>query len=387
MSRLRQLRSQKGNEPVCAWIRSLEEDRFLLTIRPLVENCSRSEKSDRIRDLVVEYAARGAQLLNDRCNKRVHRGTGSPIAGEPTFIYCLRHPTTKEVRYVGKTIDLKIREKSHRQLGKTRCDNWKRSLVKDGLWPELEVLETVPVGANWTDRERYWIAYFKAQGAELTNLTDGGEGTHGRVVTEAYREKMRKAFVGRPIPPEQRAQISKSLTGLKQSPDTIAKRFATYSKNRVAKGLPPIGQNHDREVAMRREERKAKGVLVQGSEEHRRHQAEKQRAYYASLTDAQKEALAAQRRGKPSPSKGKKFRPMTPEERRAQSARLKAYIASLTPEQRSARLAPARQAQPAAWRALMASKTKEERRAMMAAADAANPMKKKANQASKWQRA
>ena len=334
--RLSQLRSQKGNEPICVWIRSLEEDRFLLTIRSLIENCPRSEKVERIRDLVIEYTKAGAKLLNDRCNKRVHRGTGSPIAAEPTFIYCLRHPVTREVRYIGKTVDLKIRKKSHHQLGKTRCDNWKRSLLAEGLWPDTEVLETVPIGANWVEREQHWIAHFKAQGASLTNLTAGGEGTHGRVITDAYREKLRKAFTGRPIPQEQREQISKALTGLKQSPETIAKRFSTYSEHRVAKGLPAIGQNHDREVAMRREERKAKGIMVHGSEDYRRNAAEKTRAYFASLTDEQREARGMKRRGQPSANKGKKFGPQSPERRAAQSVRLKAYIASLTPN--SARL-------------------------------------------------
>ena len=384
--RLTQLRSQHGNEPICKWIASLEEDRVLLTIRPLVENCPRTEKVERIRDLVIEYTNNGAQLLNDRCSKRVHRGTGSPIAAEPTFIYCLRHPETREVRYVGKTVDLKIRKKSHHQLGKTRCDNWKRSLLAEGLWPETEVLETVPVGANWPERESYWISHFKSQGANLTNLTDGGEGTHGRVITDAYREKLRKAFTGRPIPQEQRERISKSLTGKVQSKETSQKRLATINERRVAAGLEPhVTWNSYEEYRAagraaynitRTRQRRERGRWVKGSEEFCLHAAEKQRAYFASLSDEQKESISAQRRGKPGPNKGKKFGPLSPEHRARLSAIHKQRLASLTPEQKEARMAAARQAQPAAWRAIMASKTKDERRAMMAAADAANPMKR-----------
>jgi hypothetical protein len=384
VSRLIQLRSQKGNEPICVWIRSLGEDRFLLTIRPLIENCPRSEKVERVRNLVIKYATAGAQLLNDRCNKRVHRGTGSPIAAEPTFIYCLRHPIAKEVRYVGKTVDIKAREKSHRQLGKTRCDNWKRSLLKDGLWPEMEVLETVPVGANWPERESHWIAHFKEQGANLTNLTDGGEGTHGRVITDAYREKLRKAFTGRHIPQEQREQISKSLTGLKQSEETVEKRLATWAKRREESGKPPLQRYKTPEDyrkskhpvwynVVRAQKRRENGQMVMGSEEWKRNAAKKQRAWYASLSDEQKEANAAKHRGKPT-NTGKKFGPQSPERRAAQSVRLKAYIASLTPEQREARMAPARRAQPAAWKEICAAKTKDERRAMLAAANAVNPI-------------
>ena len=292
VSRLCQLRSQKGNEPICVWVRSLEEDRFLLTIRPLVENCLRAEKVERIRSLVVEYTTAGAQLLNNRCNKRVYRGTGSPIAAQPTFIYCLRHPLTKEVRYVGKTVDLKIRAKSHHQLGRTRCDNWKRSLLAEGLWPETEVLETVPVGANWAERENYWISHFKAQGANLTNLTAGGEGTHGRIITDAYREKLRKAFIGRPIPQEQREQISKTLTGKVQSSETVAKRLATINARRIAAGLEPHTRWNSWEEyraagkkiynEYRQRKRHENGVTVRGSDEHRQKIAEIVRAQHAA---------------------------------------------------------------------------------------------------------
>jgi hypothetical protein len=113
--------------------------------------------------------------------------------------------------------------------------------------------------------------------------------------------------------------------------------------------------------------------MVRGSEEWKRNAAKKQRAWYASLSDEQKEANAAKHRGKPT-NTGKKFGPQSPERRAAQSVRLKAYIASLTPEQREARMAPARRAQPAAWKEICAAKTKDERRAMLAAANAVNPI-------------
>jgi hypothetical protein len=247
-------------------------------------------------------------------------------------------------------------------------------------------LETVSVGANWCDRERHWIAHFKSQGADLTNLTAGGEGTHGRVITDEYREKLRKAFTGRPIPQEQREQISKSLTGLKQSKNTVEKRLAAWTKRREDVGLPPLQRFESREEyraagkksynTYRQKKRHENGVTIRGSEEHRQKQAEKQRAYSASLSEEQRQAIFGKHKGEPGSNKGKKFGPMSPERRAQQSAKLKAYIASLTPEQKEARMAPARKAQPAAWRAIMASKTKDERRAMMAAADAANPMKR-----------
>jgi hypothetical protein len=345
--RLTQMRAQKGRDPVLVWIQSLGDRRFDLAIRALRENCPRADSRELVRAFAIQLIGEGNNLLNGNCRKRVNRGTGSPIASELTYIYVLKHPVTHEIRYVGKTIDLKIRKKSHRELGKTRCDNWKRSLLADGFWPDMEVVENVPSGENWAKREQFWIKHYRDLGCNLTNLTEGGEGTEGRVITDAYREKMRKKFLGRPIPQEQREQISKSLTGLKQSPETVAKRIATWSERRLAKGLPVLGKNHEREIMMRREERRKNGIMVHGSEEYRKNAAEKQRAYYASLSPEQKEAMAAVRRGKPGANKGKKFGPMSPERRKHQSQKLKAYLSKLTPEQRNARMASARSAKKA----------------------------------------
>ena len=52
---------------------------------------------------------------------------------------------------------------------------WLRSLLNRGLWPTIETLET-GVGVGFEDAERKWIAYFRQQGNDLTNATDGDEG-------------------------------------------------------------------------------------------------------------------------------------------------------------------------------------------------------------------
>ena len=66
------------------------------------------------------------------------------------------------------------------------------------------------------------------------NITAGGEGyagffgkdnhMYGKKKPAAFGEYMSKLFTGRPIPPEQRAKISASLTGKKHSAETIEKR-------------------------------------------------------------------------------------------------------------------------------------------------------------------
>jgi len=165
------------------------------------------------------------------------------------FIYVLKHPVTQQVQYVGKTNNPRIRQKGHRNLrGTTRCDRWKRELKARGFEPVLEIIEECLPGTNWEERERYWIQYYKNAGCNLMNISSGGcSPPIPNHISENTRKFLRERFLGRPIPPEQRAQISKSLTGKKQSPETVAKRKATINANRIAKGLKPWEFGRDKE--------------------------------------------------------------------------------------------------------------------------------------------
>ena len=302
-----------------------------------------------------------------------------------TFIYALMDPRDGAVKYIGKTINLKSRMQSHQNgIGKFRLGAWLSGLKRKGLYCRYVVLEEYE-GEGWELRERYWIGYYRDLGADICNLSNGGEGQVGRKLSAESCQKLRDAFKGRPIPQEMRECISKSLTGKVQSPETVAKRLATINERRAEAGLElhkSWASYEDYRAAghiayniTRARQRRERGQLVKGSEEWKRNAAEQIRAYHASLTDEQKKARNARLCGRTSPNKGKKLGPLSPEHRAKLSAIHKQRLASLTPEQREARMAPARKAQPAAWRALIDSKTKEERRALMAAADAANPMK------------
>ena len=270
-------------------------------------------------------------------------------------IYALIDPRTKLPFYVGKTNDPKVRLKGHRSgRGTTRSAVFIREIRAEGYRPDMEILELCDE-KDWQDREAFWVEFyqFRFGVAQVLNVNEGGIQC-GRFINHspATRERLRQMFKGRPIPQEQREQISKSLTGLKQSEETVEKRLATWTKRREEAGKPPLQRFETWEEyraagkkaynISRQKKRHENGVTVVGSEEHRQKQAEKQRAWYASLSEEQKEAFAASHRGKPSPTKGVKFGPQSPERRQQQSENLKAYIASLTPEQRSARTAAAR---------------------------------------------
>lgn len=91
------------------------------------------------------------------------------------YIYILKEPLTGDVRYVGKTTNLKARLYNHIKTanrGKTHCKSWIKSLLKQNLLPVLEVIECV---SNGSKREQYWIGYYTKLGNKLCNHTIGGE--------------------------------------------------------------------------------------------------------------------------------------------------------------------------------------------------------------------
>ena len=94
------------------------------------------------------------------------------------YIYTLEHPITKEIRYVGKTKNPKMRfhnhcnklhnEKSHKR-------NWINKLKKEGLKPKMKILDEV-LESEWKFWERFWINQLKQWNFNLVNHTSGGDG-------------------------------------------------------------------------------------------------------------------------------------------------------------------------------------------------------------------
>lgn len=96
------------------------------------------------------------------------------------------------------------------------------------------MLETDIETSSWEERERYWINYYRSNGANLTNRTDGGYGLVG--AAQATRDKLsaiRKADWGSPETrqkllkvihsTERSRKISAALTGRKKSAEHVAK--------------------------------------------------------------------------------------------------------------------------------------------------------------------
>lgn len=105
--------------------------------------------------------------------------------------------------------------KHHRS--KTRCACWVYSVLQRGLEPicfQIEACEE-----NWEESEKFWISYFRFLGADLMNLTDGGDGSAGYRHPLEIRQKIAALAKAR-VTPELRAQISKSGRAAWQNPET-----------------------------------------------------------------------------------------------------------------------------------------------------------------------
>ncbi len=121
------------------------------------------------------------------------------------YIYALIDPRDNQIKYVGKTKNTKRRLYEHLCEIKSKRNNkkvnWLKCLNKLDLLPELFILDEVRE-QEWQFWEQYWISQCKNWGFKLKSQSKGGEGPADFIAWK----------------------ISKSLTGHKQSNETIQKR-------------------------------------------------------------------------------------------------------------------------------------------------------------------
>lgn len=97
--------------------------------------------------------------------------------GDPRFlIYGLIDPRSRLIRYVGVSSSGLTRPRQHRSPScpDSYCRSWVKTLQKIGLDYEITILESVPTQVALSDAEQWWIAFGRACGWPLTNLTNGG---------------------------------------------------------------------------------------------------------------------------------------------------------------------------------------------------------------------
>lgn len=106
------------------------------------------------------------------------------------IVYGLCDPETKELRYIGFTVDtltkrlnrhMNSKEKNHRT-------NWLNSIVRGGKKPEIFKIAETDL-ENYQEDEIFYIEYFKSIGCNLVNATKGGEGWLGMKHRDKAKDK------------------------------------------------------------------------------------------------------------------------------------------------------------------------------------------------------
>lgn len=77
---------------------------------------------------------------------------------------------------------------------------------------------------NVLEREQYWIKKLNVRSPNGYNLTDGGDGSLGRILSEETKRKIGKKSKGRIPSKETRLKMSKAQKGKKLSKESIRKR-------------------------------------------------------------------------------------------------------------------------------------------------------------------
>jgi hypothetical protein len=172
-------------------------------------------------------------------------------------IYGLLDPRTGELRYVGRTRQALQRRLLHHLQSKdqTHRTAWIQSLVRDGVRPEIILIEEVPVLES-PAAERRWIANYRSAGARLVNCTDGGEGCllgnrttfrPGRIVPKTVREKISRTTRGRPpnhvLTDASRAKMSAVKIGKKRgpTPDHVRRK---QRESQLGQKRGPLSDDH-----------------------------------------------------------------------------------------------------------------------------------------------
>jgi len=118
------------------------------------------------------------------------------------LIYGLVDPRNGNLRYIGKSCQGLNRAREHcfpsyLDVDYSYCGNWIRKLQKLGLKYTWVIIQEFSDADILSQAEIYWIAYFRAMGCRLTNMTIGGEGTLGYKLSQAAKAKISLALKGK----------------------------------------------------------------------------------------------------------------------------------------------------------------------------------------------
>lgn len=116
------------------------------------------------------------------------------------YTYLHRRASDGQPFYVGKGMG------SRAWSAQNRNQHWTRTRAKHGV--TVEVLAHWPTEAEAFEHEKFLIWCFRDMGCKLVNQTGGGEGSSGRVVSDATKQKISDAVAPKLRSPKARAAAS-----------------------------------------------------------------------------------------------------------------------------------------------------------------------------------
>ena len=139
------------------------------------------------------------------------------------------------IRYVGKSDHPLVRLKEHlcnalHNGMKTPVHHWIRKLDKAGIAPQMLVLRRVPM-KYWQKEERSMIAAKRADGHDLLNATDGGEGFNSEEAKRMHADtEFRKKHLAAVNRPEVKAAMSAAGKRRYKDPAERAKKSVAQKR-------------------------------------------------------------------------------------------------------------------------------------------------------------
>jgi hypothetical protein len=155
-----------------------------------------------------------------------------------TTLYALVDPRTGLVRYIGKTskapeerLHYHIKGSKHKRCHR---EKWISMLIEMGLQPQLQIIDVVE--GNGSQAEMDLIKKYREMGCDLTNATDGGDGSPGYKHTEESRAKIREKRKNQKFSKESIEKRAASLRGRPRSTEarqaiSAGHRLRTHCKN------------------------------------------------------------------------------------------------------------------------------------------------------------
>lgn len=161
-------------------------------------------------------------------------------------------------KYVGVTHDFKGRMRGHK--GCYSDSYLSRAITKHG-WTNFSkeiIFQSLDKDFAYKEAESLFIHEYNSKDPKFGyNLTDGGEGSPGYIVSDTTREKQRIAKLGKSLSDQHKHNISLSNTGRKFSDETKLKISEKLKGNKNFEG-----KTFSKEVLQLLSEQKAKDWIV-----------------------------------------------------------------------------------------------------------------------------